>query len=257
MPYDHCAMNVALYGSGRGQWAFTEYTHAAVACHSDSLAIGRNQVSWDGQCLTVRIDETAAPVPLPLRGTVQLYPETSTDFALALDGHSQHWWRPLIPRARIVVTMEKPALRWRGTGYLDTNDGASPLDEGMRSWSWLRAHGSNGTIVIYDTIPAGETPRTHALKISPSGKVHPFEPPPRVVLPKTGWRIQRDTHADFGFTPRVTSTLEDAPFYARSVLDTKIEGERLKAVHESLSLERFRRTWVRTLLPFRMRRSRR
>jgi carotenoid 1,2-hydratase len=41
------------------------------------------------------------------------------------------------------------------------------------------------------------------------------------------------------------------------VLDTKIEGERMKAIHESLSLDRFRSPWVRALLPFRMRRSRR
>jgi carotenoid 1,2-hydratase len=46
------------------------------------------------------------------------------------------------------------------------------------------------------------------------------------------------------------------PFCARSVLDTKICGERLKALHESVSLERFRKQWVRTLLPFRMRRAR-
>jgi carotenoid 1,2-hydratase len=153
--------------------------------------------------------------------------------------------------------MENPRLRWSGTGYLDTNDGTAPLDEGMRSWSWLRAHGSDGTTIIYDVTPAGETSTVHALKIDHSGQVQPFSPPPRVVLPKTGWRIQRETHADFGFTPRVSSTLEDAPFYARSVLDTRIGGERMKAVHESLSLERFRSPWVRALLPFRMRRSRR
>jgi carotenoid 1,2-hydratase len=80
--------------------------------------------------------------------------------------------------------------------------------------------------------------------------------PARVSLPKTRWRVNRETHADFGFTPRITTTLEDAPFYARSVLDTKICGERLKTLHESLSLERFRKQWVRTLLPFRMRRAR-
>jgi carotenoid 1,2-hydratase len=257
VPYDHCAMNVALYGSGHGKWAFTEYTHSSVECHSDSLVIGGNQLTWDGQSLACRIDEKAAPVPTGIRGTVHLYPESSTNFALALDGPSQHWWQPLVPRARIVVAMEKPPLRWSGTGYLDTNGGSAPLDEGMRSWSWLRAHGSHGTTIIYDVTPTGEIPNVHALKISESGKVHPFTPPPRVVLPKTGWRVQRDTRADFGFTPRVISTLEDAPFYARSVLDTKIEGERMKAVHESLSLERFRSSWVRTLLPFRMRRSRR
>lgn len=257
LPDDHCAMNVALYGSGRGNWAFTEYPRSALERRADSLALGRNRMAWDGQALTCHIDERSAPLRMPMRGTVQVYPQTSTNFTLALDSKSHNWWQPLAPLARIVVSMEKPLLRWSGTGYLDTNHGTAPLDEGMRSWSWLRAHGSSGTTIIYDVTPMNETPQVHALKISHSGTVQHFTAPPRVILPKTGWRIQRETHADFGFVPRVTSTLEDAPFYARSVLDTKIAGERMKAVHESLSLERFRSPWVRALLPFRMRRSRR
>jgi len=257
LPSDHCAMNVALYGAGRGKWAFTEYSRSSLERSADSLVLGGNQMTWDGQSLTCRIDERAAPLPVPIRGTVHVYPETSTNFVLALDSHSQHWWQPLAPRARIVVAMEKPQLQWSGTGYLDTNNGVAPLDEGMRSWTWLRAHGCSGTTIIYDITPVGETPRVHALKISHSGRIEPFTPPARVRLPKTGWRINRETHADFGSVPRITTTLEDAPFYARSMLDTRIAGERLTAVHESLSLERFRSPWVRALLPFRMRRSRR
>ncbi len=52
-------------------------------------------------------------------------------------------------------------------------------------------------------------------------------------------------------------TLEDAPFYARSLVRPALLGERVAAVHESLSLDRFRTGWVQMLLPFRMpRRSR-
>ena len=47
-------------------------------------------------------------------------------------------------------------------------------------------------------------------------------------------------------------TLEDGPFYARSLLDTRLLGEPAMAVHESLSLQRFRAPWVQVLLPFRM-----
>ena len=47
-------------------------------------------------------------------------------------------------------------------------------------------------------------------------------------------------------------TLEDSPFYARSVVSASLLGERADAVHESLSLDRFRAGWVRLLLPFRM-----
>jgi carotenoid 1,2-hydratase len=50
-------------------------------------------------------------------------------------------------------------------------------------------------------------------------------------------------------------TAEDAPFYARSLLDSKLLGEPVSAVHESLSLDRFNARWVQLLLPFRMPRS--
>ena len=47
-------------------------------------------------------------------------------------------------------------------------------------------------------------------------------------------------------------TLEDAPFYARSVIATRLRGEDVTAVHESLSLDRFRAPWVQAMLPFRI-----
>jgi carotenoid 1,2-hydratase len=50
----------------------------------------------------------------------------------------------------------------------------------------------------------------------------------------------------------VVQTLEDAPFYARSVVASQLQGESVNAVHESLSLDRFRSGWVQVLLPFRM-----
>jgi hypothetical protein len=95
-----------------------------------------------------------------------LYPETATTLSLALGSQAQHWWQPLLPRARIEVLMQKPPLRWAGTGYLDTHYGMSPLDEGMRGWSWLRAHRTNGTTVIFDVAATGESPHVHALSIS-------------------------------------------------------------------------------------------
>jgi carotenoid 1,2-hydratase len=71
-------------------------------------------------------------------------------------------------------------------------------------------------------------------------------------LPGTLWRVARRTRADAGFSPRVLQTLEDAPFYARSKIATRINGAEMEAIHESLSLDRFAQPWVRALLPFRM-----
>jgi carotenoid 1,2-hydratase len=55
----------------------------------------------------------------------------------------------------------------------------------------------------------------------------------------------------------VRTTLEDTPFYARSVLETEVFGKRATAMHESLSLTRFSKPWVQAMLPFRMPRVRR
>ena len=66
----------------------------------------------------------------------------------------------------------------------------------------------------------------------------------------------RTTRTDEGSVAGVTRTLEDAPFYARSLVASQLLGKPVIAVHESLSLTRFRAAWVRMLLPFRMPRRR-
>ena len=50
----------------------------------------------------------------------------------------------------------------------------------------------------------------------------------------------------------VRQTLEDTPFYSRSVIETGLFGEQVTAVHESLSLDRFQAPWVQAMLPFRI-----
>ncbi len=47
-------------------------------------------------------------------------------------------------------------------------------------------------------------------------------------------------------------TLEDTPFYARSLVGLRLIGERTVGVHESLSLDRVAHPIVRAMLPFRM-----
>ena len=78
-----------------------------------------------------------------------------------------------------------------------------------------------------------------------------FEPPPVAALPRAGWGVARTTRADAGGASLVR-TLVDAPFYARSLVASCTLRERVTAVHESLSLDRFNAPWVRALLPFRM-----
>jgi carotenoid 1,2-hydratase len=70
-------------------------------------------------------------------------------------------------------------------------------------------------------------------------------------LPQTGWRLPRFTRAEDG-AARVTRTLTDAPFYARSVLQTRLLGDAAEAIHESVDLTRFASPWTQMMLPFRM-----
>ena len=62
----------------------------------------------------------------------------------------------------------------------------------------------------------------------------------------------RGTRSDSGTHACLVRTLEDTPFYARSLVATTLMGERVVAMHESLSLDRVANPIVRLMLPFRM-----
>jgi carotenoid 1,2-hydratase len=150
------------------------------------------------------------------------------------------------------VALASPAIHWSGTGYCDTNSGDAPLEDAFDSWHWSRMSVRDGTVVLYDVRSRSGEERSHALHYDPAGNVRTFAPPPRVALPSSRWRIARDTRADAGHDATVLRTLTDAPFYARSLVASQLLGEPVTAMHESLSLDRFRTPWVRMLLPFRM-----
>jgi len=250
-PQHHCALNVALYGSPK-RWALTERRRTALSRDAGSLAIGPSSVRWDGRGLTVEIDEVTAPLPSRVRGTVRLWPEAVTGHAITLDAQGRHRWWPIAPCARVEVALERPALRWSGPGYLDTNWGDAPLEEAFTTWDWSRVSLHRGTAVLYDARYHGGGGRMVALRCDPSGRVETFAAPPAAPLPGTLWRIERGTRVDPGHTAAVVQTLEDSPFYARSVIATHLLGEPAEGVHESLSMDRFTAPWVQLMIPFRM-----
>jgi carotenoid 1,2-hydratase len=96
-----------------------------------------------------------------------------------------------------------------------------------------------------------------AIAFDRTGAVGEMPSPPIVDLPPTLWRLPRATRSDSGEEAGVKRTFEDGPFYARSLVSARLFGEPVTAIHESLSLDRFRSRWVQMLLPFRMPRSRR
>ena len=243
---------MALYGAGGKRWTLTERNGKALNRGRAHLGIGPSTLVWDGNVLTVQIDEVTAPFPSRLRGTVRVHPAALPGRSFALDAAGRHRWTPISPCARVEVALERPALRWSGAAYFDANAGSEPLEAGFRSWDWSRAGLRNETAVLYDAVRRDGSTRLLALRFGPAGGVESFEPPPTVILPQTTWRVARGTRADAGHGAAVAETLEDTPFYARSLLRTHLLGQAATAVHESLSLDRFRALWVQALLPFRM-----
>jgi carotenoid 1,2-hydratase len=251
-PQHHCALNVALYGTGGRGWAMTERGRGSLSRTASTLTIGRSTLAWDGSSLLVEIDEVTAPLPSRIRGRVRLHPAAVTEHGVDLDGRGRHRWWPIAPKAQVELALDQPSLRWSGTGYLDTNSGDEPLEAGFTRWDWSRAPLRQGTAILYDAERRDGTRLATALHCHPSGTVEEFDPPPEATLPRTFWRVPRRTRADAGHNPTVALTLEDAPFYARSVLRTHLLGEPAMAVHESLSLDRFTNPLVQLMLPFRM-----
>ena len=271
-PANFCAMNIALYGRRGHRWCMTERNAGALDRGTDWLTIGPSGMTWDGMGLTVRLDEIATPRPRRVRGTVRLYPSAVETRVLALDPASRHRWRPIAPCARVEARFEHPALSWSGTGYFDTNTGERGLEDDFRRWDWSRApvpdgtmvnyapvsdgtmvnHApvSDGTIVQYAVTPLAAPVLDLAMHYQSRGGVRDLPPMPSVTLPRTKWRVERNIGAMQ--RPEIIATLEDTPFYARSLVAADLGMGSVLAVHESLALDRFRAPWVQAMLPFRM-----
>jgi carotenoid 1,2-hydratase len=228
----------------------TERGSRQVTRDATLLSIGPSQVQWDGDSLRVTIDEICAPLPRRLRGTIRLIPASLHEQSFALDAAGLHRWTPLAPAARVEVSLRQPALHWSGGGYFDSNCGSVPLEDTFQEWTWSRVSLPDRTVVLYDTRPRGEPPRSLALDFEGQGAARTIDPPVSAQLPRTRWGLTRSTRGDPD--ARVVRTLVDAPFYSRSQLALTMMGTRATAIHESLSLDRFRAAWVQCLLPFRM-----
>ncbi len=249
-PLNHAAVNVSLYGAPR-RWSLTDRPRSSVSRDADHLTIGPSGLEWDGTALTIRIEEVTAPIPSRLRGTVRVFPSAVNRRGFVLDAAGRHRWRPIAPVARAEVVMERPALRWSGAAYFDTNDGDAPLERDFVEWDWCRAPGADGTAILYEATRRDGTTQALSLRAPPAGDVEDAPSPPRADLPPTRiWRVPRRTRADA--PPRVVRTLEDTPFYSRSVLSTHLLGAERTAVHESLLLDRFAMPVVQAMLPFRV-----
>lgn len=231
----------------------TERGRRHVCRDAHEFVIGPSRVRWDGAALVVDIDERCAPIPRRLQGRLRLVPPGLCRFVAPLDAPGRHRWGPIAPCARIEVDLRQPALRWQGHAYLDSNEGDEPVDRAFADWDWSRATMANGdTTVIYDLRPRHGPERVIAQRFCPDGRHEPFEAPPRHRLPTSGWRIPRQVRGEANPAPRLVHTLEDTPFYVRSQIASRLLGEDVVSIHETLDVPRVVSLPVRLMLPWRM-----
>jgi carotenoid 1,2-hydratase len=253
-PENFCALNVALYTPGRKRWTMTERSRASVERSARHFCVGPSALEWTGTELIIRIDERSAPIPFAVRGTVRLRAPKWFDWQVPLDPSGRHRWGPLAPSARISVDFESPGIQWQGHGYVDSNEGDEPIESRYDEWDWSRATLPDGSSsVVYDLRTRDGREHLIARRFQPDGRVSAFDPGPRYPLARTGWRINRSIRSEAGGPPpKITRTLEDTPFYVRSLAESTVDGQPVLSVHETLNGPRLRSGLVRLMLPWRM-----
>jgi len=249
-PRNFCAINVASYGRGANAWSMTERNAQQLTTTPDRMQVGRSYLELSGAQLSIHIDERTMPWLRRLRGTVGIKAEHASAKTFSLDAGHRHKWQPIAPIARIEVTLDSPELAWKGDAYVDTNFGSRPLEDDFASWHWSSLRRPEGSRIYYDALQRDGQRRCIALAVNAQNEMQAMAAPAHSSMQKSGWGIERTSL--HGNHSRVIETLEDAPFYARSLIAVDEEKAGAVAMHESLSLERFSRGWVRTLLPFRM-----
>ena len=270
---DFTAVNVALYRPGGDRWVMTERrsnersreawrlgtssldaSSLDASSHSTSSP-GTSSARWEDGALVLEFDERCAPLPSRLRGTVRITPRALDGAPVALDGErGRHRWYPIAPSARAQVSLDDPGLTFVGESYVDANEGDEPLEAGFSGWIWSRMSTARGTTVAYRAVPRQGAPLELARHYDRSGQRTEIADVARHALPRTRWGLSREVACDAGARPRLARRLEDTPFYARSLVETRIAGHAGMAMHEVLDLDRFGAGWVRFLLPFRARR---
>ncbi len=250
-PENHVALNVALYGRRGHRWAMTERGRGRLRRSRDRLVVGPSEVRWERDVLRIEICEIAAPVPRRIKGEVVIRPEVDATPPHALDPSERHHWHPIAPIARASVRLDQPGINWEGHAYIDSNVGKEPLEDRFRDWSWSRTIERKRTRVFYDIVRRDGS--THEMALSfKDGKENAIRAPAKRRIGLTHWRLPLDVRAEAPNLAARIASWEDGPFYARSLVELQLDGERVKAVHECLSLQRFERRWVQALLPFRM-----
>lgn len=251
---NYCAFNTILYGpKQRKFWSMTERGAGQLRCDPHRYSLGPSSLAWDGEQLHAQINERCVPLPRRMQGNIRVTPSALTEHSLLLDENGRHRWHPLAPISRVEVDFPSLGVRWSGNGYMDSNEGNEPLADGFTGWDWARSHLANGDCAVrYETRPHMQQPRRLALRFTPEGEIFSEATSKANQMPTTSvWRVPRRMPGAQE-QMQLVRTLEDTPFYARSLIEGSGSAGGSAGFHESLSMERFQQAWVQTLLPFRM-----
>lgn len=250
-PRQFCAINIASYGPRANAWSMTERSAQQLHTTPELMRVGKSTVSKHEATVQIAIDDRTMPWLRRINGSIEITAQHSSGRVFSLDEGRRHQWQPIAPSARICVALDRPELNWQGDAYVDTNAGERPLEADFRRWNWssVRKPGG-GADIFYDVIERSDRRHCIALSADALNQISPRTIPDVNMLDKSRWGVLRESQ--HGASASIIETLEDAPFYARSLLSVDIAGESSVAMHESLSLDRFSSAWVRLLLPFRM-----
>jgi len=239
----------------------TERSARFMSRDAQHFQIGPSQLQWTGRELLIDVDEWSVPIPRKVRGQIRLSADRFFHYQQNIDANGRHRWGPLAPKARISVDFESPRLRWEGHGYLDSNEGDEPIHVPFHEWDWSRAELKDGSVAVtYDVrdramtqAAAHESSRLITARFHPNGEVSEFALGPRQKMPRGLWGVDHSIRSDpNAAAPRPLKSLEDTPFYMRSVVEQTLLGETVQAFHETLHLPRVRSGVVRWMLPWRM-----
>lgn len=248
---NHCAVNVVLFGKSGKRWAMTERGVSSLRREEAFYQLGASRAEVTDDGMLIHVDETCVPLPFSLRGTVRVRFDAVNHTAFHLDSQKRHVWRPIAPCASVDVQFTSPQQNWTGRAYVDSNWGTEPVEDRFDGWQWSRADHRDATCVYYDVIEKDGASRSIACAFGRDGNVASLPPAALHHASKTGWRMIRPYRSEAG-EHGLIETVEDTPFYARSLMAQIIAGERVTAIHESLSATRFASPAVQMMLPWRM-----
>jgi carotenoid 1,2-hydratase len=251
-PQNHVCINVATYGPG-GRFTMTDRGTSALRQTASRLEVGPSMMRWERDALVIDIDEVSSP-PLinRIRGQIRVTPSALTDVELPLTPDGAHVWRPFAPRARISVDIARPGWQWQGEGYFDANFGTRALEEDFSYWTWGRFPTAEGATCFYDATRLDGSSLAAGFAFDAAGAARAVPLPEKSRIRRSLWAVRRETRSDADFRPHQVMSMLDAPFYSRSAVKTKLEGEITIGVHEALDLRRFRSPWLKPMLALRV-----